>query len=156
MKKSTSLLTRLWRLCVFGALFLVIVEGAIRKWLLPGLSEVVYFAKDGVLLLAYGLFLLAPRERFEARSFPGLGILLAVTAAWIVFEAFNVMLGSSIVGAFGVKCYLWYVPLLFLVPHLFESTNQIERFLRRSLLLRIPVCILGFAQFFSPADSPIN
>jgi hypothetical protein len=156
MKRGTSLLTKLWRLSVFGALLLVIVEGAIRKWLLPGLSEVVYFAKDGVLLLAYGLFLLAPRERFEARSFPGLGILLAVTAAWIVFEAFNVMLGSSIVGAFGVKCYLWYVPLLFLVPHLFESTNQIERFLRRYLLLLIPVCVLGVAQFFSPPDSPIN
>ena len=63
MKRGTSLLTKLWRLSVFGALLLVIVEGAIRKWLLPGLSEVVYFAKDGVLLLAYGLFLLAPRER---------------------------------------------------------------------------------------------
>jgi hypothetical protein len=43
-----------------------------------------------------------------------------------------------------------------LVPHLFESTNQIERFLRRYLLLLIPVCILGSAQFISPTDSPIN
>src|SRR5262245_15826309 len=114
MKKSTSLLTKLWRFLVFAVFFLVIVEGAVRKWLLPGLSELVYFAKDGVLALAYGFFLLAPRERIELRWFPGLRMLLAVAAAWIIFEAFNVLLGSSIVGAFGVKCYVWYIPLLFL------------------------------------------
>ena len=44
---------RQWRLAVKGALVLVVIEGAVRKWLVPGAQDLVYFAKDLVLVGAY-------------------------------------------------------------------------------------------------------
>ena len=39
------------------ALVLVVIEGALRKWVFPGLQNQIYLVKDGVLILAYVGFL---------------------------------------------------------------------------------------------------
>lgn len=42
-----------WRRAVNIAFFLIVIEGALRKWVLPQASELIYFLKDFVLLGAY-------------------------------------------------------------------------------------------------------
>lgn len=164
-----------WRRAVKAALVLVVIEGAIRKWILPQASDLVYFLKDIVLLGAYVRYFLLDegrgrltaargalccggrgRWRMPASDFGGLKVLLVLVASVIALQALNVRQGSVLVGLFGFKAYLWYVPLGFLLRDLFRTPAELVTFLRRYVLLAVPVCLLGAAQFDAPIDSPLN
>src|ERR1700724_4325179 len=54
-----------WRHAVQLAMVLLVVEGAIRKWLFPGAQDLVYLAKDVILIGVYLGFL---RERQRSRD----------------------------------------------------------------------------------------
>ena len=145
-----------WRRSVKIALALVIVEGAIRKWILPQASDLVYFLKDIVLLGAYARYFI-----FDHAPSPSIDSSRVKTLLWIAtliigLQALNIRLASVAVGLFGFKAYLWYVPLCFMLRDLFRSSEELQTFLKWYLLLAIPVGGLGALQFFSPANSPIN
>ncbi|NEO28140.1 MAG: hypothetical protein F6K03_14990, partial [Kamptonema sp. SIO4C4] len=65
-------------------------------------------------------------------------------------------LGSPLVGILGLKSYLFYIPVIWMMPSLFRSQQELYIFIRNHLFLLIPVGILGIVQFFSPIHSPIN
>jgi hypothetical protein len=148
---------RRWRAALQVALVLMIFEGAIRKWLVPGAQDLVYFAKDVLLLGVYAGFL-RDRGRLRLRypAQPILYSLLAVTTLLGLMQVFNPSLPSLLVGISGFKAYFFYVPLLFVVPAAFPSDAAIYRFLKRYTLIAIPVGLLATAQFFSPASSWLN
>ncbi|PSO75361.1 MAG: hypothetical protein BRC42_00460, partial [Cyanobacteria bacterium QS_1_48_34] len=83
-------------------------------------------------------------------------LLLSLFVTWALVQAFNPALGSPVIGIFGLKNYLIYVPLIWVVPALFNSEEELYKFLRTYLLILIPVGLLATAQFFSPPDSPLN
>ena len=146
-----------WRPAVLVGIVLVIFEGAIRKWLLPGSQDLVYFAKDVFFLGAYvGFF--RSRERLRLRypqaQFLYAGLVLAVAVG--LFEIFNPRLPNFLVGLLGFKSYFLYVPLLFVVPAVFADDLALARFLKRYVLLSLPVGLLTVAQFFSPQGSILN
>lgn len=148
---------RRWRPALQTALVLMIFEGAIRKWLVPGAQDLVYFAKDVLLLGAYLGFLRdRPRLRLRQPALPALYGLLAVAALFGLLQIFNPALPNLLVGIFGFKAYFFYVPLLFVVPAAFSNDRELYRFLRRYALIAIPVGLLAVAQFFSPASSFLN
>ena len=146
-----------WKLSVKTVLVLVIIEGALRKWALPQASQLIYFFKDFVLIGAYLAYFVGsqPKNRLpvEDKTIKGLAYLIAF---WCAFEIFNPDLGSPIIGLFGVRNYLLYIPLMWMIPSLFQSEEELYHFLRHYLLLLIPVGLLAIAQYFSPPDSPIN
>src|SRR6266581_4310026 len=149
-----------WRYGVFTALVLVVIEGAIRKWLLTQNSQIVYFAKEIVLVSAYARFFLFGGCS-ESKSTPpafsdSLKIFMVLGAGWIFLDSFNPATGSLLAGLFGWRSYVIFMPLCLMVPHLFENTEQFERFLRFYLLLALPVGLLGMVQFYSPPESPLN
>jgi len=146
-----------WRLAVQIGIVLLVFEGAIRKWLLPGSQDLVYFAKDVFFLGSYLGFLQA-RERLRLR-YPQAPVLyagLALGAAVGLFEVFNPRLPNFLVGLLGFKAYFLYVPLLFVVPAVFPDDLALARFLKRYVLLAFPVGLLSIAQFFSPPGSVLN
>src|SRR5436309_1714962 len=110
-----------WRFGVFAALVLVVLEGAIRKWLLPQASLMVYFAKDGILLGAYFSYFFSARSRSAPGFREGMQLLLFAAVIWSFFQSFNYGPGSLSAGLFGWKAYVFYIPLMLMVPELFES-----------------------------------
>jgi len=148
-----------WRNCVKLCLFLVVIEGALRKWVFPQASEFIYFAKDAVIIVAYLKF-------YSSHSFKQystqlirnetLKILLLISAGFILLQIFNMNSGSPIVGVLGARNYLLYAPLMFICSELFESQEDLARFLRRYLLITIPVFILAVYQNRMPAAHWIN
>ena len=146
-----------WRNLVKFALFVLIIEGALRKWFLPQAKDLIYFLKDFFLLGAYFLFLNLPQsvQKVSLKN-TILKFWLVLVSIWLAYQAFNPRLGSPLVGIMGIKGYLWNVPLIWMVFDLFDSEKQLFTFLRNYLLLTIPVAILGVIQFFSPINSPIN
>jgi len=148
--------TRDWRRSVKAALVLAVIEGAIRKWVLPQASDLVYFMKDIILLGAYARYFIFEHKSKRAVALPGLKILLWIALILVGLQVFNIRLASAAVGMFGFKAYLLYVPLCFMLRDVFRSPEELQTFLKWYLLLVIPVGALGALQFFSPPDSPIN
>jgi hypothetical protein len=148
---------RNWRQSVKAVFFILVIEGALRKWILPQASDTIYFLKDFVLLAAYLRYYVFSDQnaRFPILNTP-INILIFVTAGWCLFQGFNPKLGSLPAGLIGLRSYLFYIPLIWMTPSLFDSEKDLYKFLRSHLLLAIPVGILGIVQFFSPAISPIN
>ena len=138
-------------------MFLVVLEGALRKWVLPGLQAQIYFAKDIILIIAYILFLFS-------RSSPGahlrvLGpfkILLGLTLAYFTLLLVNPESPSLLVSVLGFKNYFLYVPLIFVVPYMFVSAEDLERKLRIYVILMVPFVALGLVQFALPPTHWIN
>jgi hypothetical protein len=148
---------RRWRQAVQLAMVLLIFEGAIRKWMFPGSQDLVYFAKDVVLVGAYlGFFRDRSRLRQRPPPLPILNALLVMSIAWGLLEIFNPRLPNLLVGVFGFKAYFLYVPLLFVVPAAFSNDAALYRFLRRYALIAIPVGALAVLQFFAPSSSLLN
>jgi hypothetical protein len=147
-----------WRQAVQLALVLLIFEGAIRKWLFPGAQDLVYFAKDVILLGAYaGYFRERARIRSRAPALPAPFVALIALAILIgVLQMFNPNLPRLLVGVMGFKAYFFYVPLLALLPAVFPSDAALAKFLQRYVLIAVPVGLLAVAQFFSPPSSPLN
>ncbi|HKV06555.1 MAG TPA: hypothetical protein VJ725_00360 [Thermoanaerobaculia bacterium] len=149
---------RRWRQAVQAVMVLLVVEGAIRKWLLPGSQDLVYFAKDILLLGAYlGFFRERPRLRwYRPPAIPAFYAGLAFCVFLGLFQIFNPKLPNLLVGVFGFKAYFFYVPLLFVLPAAFRTDAELYRFLRRYALIAVPVGLLAAVQFVSPASSALN
>lgn len=146
-----------WRTSVKLALVILIFEGALRKWALPQGSVLIYFLKDFVLLGSYlGYFVLFRKKANLSNKNYTITVLTAMAAVWCIFQAFNPSLGSPIIGMFGLKNYLIYIPLMWMMPDLFPTIEEFYKFLRAYLLLIIPVGLLAILQYFSPTDSILN
>lgn len=148
-----------WKTAVPLAMLLVVLEGALRKWVFPGAQDLIYFAKDVLLLGAYAGFLSQRRSRSVPRpaAVPAsLRAALLAAAAFGLLETLNPRLPNVLVGLLGFKAYFLYVPLLWVLPACFRSDEELARFLSRYVLLAIPVGLLAVAQFLSPASSPLN
>ena len=146
-----------WRQCVKIVLVMLVFEGAIRKWVLPGMSDLVYFLKDGVMLLAYCKYYLGAHEfRGHEKTPTLLNLFLATSFGVVLLQSFNVNLGSPLVGIMGARNYLLYIPLMFLVRDLFRTENELLQFLRMYLLLVLPLGVLAFQQYNSSASSALN
>ncbi len=147
--------SRDWRRSVKVVFLIVVLEGALRKWIIPQANELIYFLKDFVLIGAYLRYFLSDRERrpIYLDAISGLVVLISL---WCAYEMFNPALGSPIVGVFGFKIYLLYVPLIWMIPTLFRFEEELQIFLRNHLTLIIPVGLLGLVQYVSPKTSWIN
>lgn len=132
--------------------FSVIFQGAIRKWLLPGYS-ILYFIQDLPIAIAYiyaisrgiiwfgGVFYFSIILAF---------ILFVQTTLQMIFIGYD--FASALIG---LHHYLFYLPMIFLVPACMTHKN-IRKFLRFNLLSIPPMSILAFLQVVSPRNSWIN
>jgi hypothetical protein len=150
---------RNWRQAIRFALILLIAEGALRKWVFPGAQDLIYFAKDVFFLGAYAGFFrerAAGKVHYRPPAMPVLYFAQGMSALFGLLEIFNPNLPNLLVGILGFKAYFLYVPLLFVVPAAFDSDAELYRFLRRYVLIAIPVGVLAVTQFFSPSTAVIN
>lgn len=145
-----------WRAAVKVAFVVALFEGAIRKWLLPGGQELVYFLKDVFLFGAYLKFFFSPDPELRAWRVNIPGTLIVVLSFALVPAALNFNIGSALLAVYGLKIYLFYIPLLFMMPYLFRTKHEMIRQLAWYALIAIPICLLGLAQWRAGASSPLN
>lgn len=145
-----------WRAAVKVAFVAVLVEGAIRKWVLSSGQELAYFLKDVFLFGAYLRFYFAPEPELRAYVLRIPGMLIFLLCTVVSFSALNANIGSPLLALYGLKIYFMYVPLAFMMPYLFRDTRQMTRQLTWYALLAIPICVLGFLQYHSDRFSVLN
>jgi len=127
-----------------------IVEGALRFWVLPSLSNPLLIVRDPVVILIYLAALssgVMPRNVFTIGS-----IILSVVA---FLAAILVGHGSFLVALYGVRATFLHLPLIFVIQRVCRK-EDIEQICRVVLWLSVPMAFLAVYQFRSPAESWIN
>ena len=146
----------MWMLGLFGVL--VVIQGALRKWVLPELATPLYVAKDAALIGAFVLLCLRrPPQLAKPLRHTWLSLLWGGFTFIILLQAFNLNVPSVAVGVLGIRSYLLYSVLLILLPLALERVQRPKRLLFViSLTLVVPVLLLGMYQYWQPAGSWIN
>jgi hypothetical protein len=152
---------KLWKWLVGLFFLLVILDGALRKWVLPGYATPLLVLKDGVL---WGGFLIyafsrSPTELPRPLRSTWVPVLLGGYVYLVLIQAFNPRMPDLRVSAIGLKAHLAFVPLVVLVPALVArvTDRQVKRFLwGYVLIIVLPLAALSVYQFFSPPTAWIN
>lgn len=142
--------TRAIRFCIWAYLVLWILEGALRKWVFPGLANPLGLIREPFVAAAY---LLAFRAGVFPRNF------IVWVSAILCFVL--ILIGYFLIGlpigvmAAGVWAYFWPIPFIFLIPRVMDESD-VHRVARFLMLVAIPMALLMAVQFKSPAGSKIN
>ena len=138
------------RLLVWVYFIMLIFEGVLRKWLLPGLSDPLLLARDPFVCLIYLLAL--GRGIFPTNTF--VVVLLAVGAVAVIA---GITVGSQdpLVTGYGFDAMFFHLPLIFIIPRVMKRTDVLK-IGRCVLYLSIPMAVLMVIQFRSAPDAWIN
>ena len=142
-------------------LWLLLIEGALRKWLVPRYSNELLLVRDPVMLAIY---FYAIRARVFPQNF-------WVTSLWIIgglsFVASSLLSMFNLVSPlvptvpllevalYGMRTNFFHLPLIFIIPSVFDE-EDVKRFGWWIVILMIPVSLLMLAQFQASPDSFIN
>lgn len=138
---------------VFFLYILSLIEGPLRKWLLPQFSGPITLMRDPV---AIAIYLYALNSGLLLRR--GMGsIWLGFSVAASVFGLVQfAMQGHGIAAwALGVRTYWLYMPLAFVIARTFRK-DDLLRFLRLNLWVCLPYALLVAQQYNSGASAFIN
>lgn len=130
--------------------FLMIFEGALRKWIFPGLSNWLLVARDPVVVAIY--FLALRSGTFPRNAFVVFGGALAVLS---LFASFLNPSAKFFVTLYGFRANFLQLPMIFIIAQFFDR-RAILRVGFWVLAVAIPMALLMVVQFGSPPDSPIN
>ena len=145
MNDSTRTLRRL----IWLYFWLLLFEGALRKWLVPGLSNALLIVRDPVVVTIYALAL-------RDRIFPVSGFVLwnFVLAALCFVASFN-GIGNLAVTVYGLRADFLHLPLIFLMPRVLRH-EDIRRMGYALLILTVPMALLAVRQFQAGPSSSWN
>lgn len=149
---------RSWATSFKVVFVLVLIEGALRKWILPGAADLVYFIKDVLLVGVYlGFWFYGPGSRRRSMPpewLPLTGFRFALIPICIL--TFNPNIGSVAATVLGVRGYLFYLPIILIMPYAFDDKKTMIRQVSMYAMLTIPICLLGVVQFRSDSFSVLN
>ena len=137
-------------------LILLVVEGALRKWVFPALSNPLLIIRDPVVILIY---ILALKARCFAWNRYNVSLALIAGLSWLVGFLVLIPYLSPVtvllVTGYGVRSSFLHLPLIFVIPAVFDI-EDVKRIGWWFILGLIPMALLMAAQFKSSPDSFIN
>jgi hypothetical protein len=134
--------------------WLLIFEGALRKWAFPQAWQYLFFVRDPFVLLVY---FFAAKDRLWP-SFTVLliwGVILSVGGLALVLVGIMTATVSPIVLLYGWRNYFLYLPLAFIIGNCFNG-QDLSRLVKGTLIVAVPISVVVVLQFLSPASAPIN
>jgi hypothetical protein len=144
-----------WKLLSYFFFVWLLLDGVFRKWILPNYATELFFVKHFLLMGPY-FYLLTRGVKISKRHYPFLGLLLTYFI-WGILETFNFRVTTNfLVQILGLIVHFWFVPLIFLVPVVFDTEEKILKLFKIITYTSVPIFILGAIQYFSPYGSWIN
>ncbi len=133
----------------------IIIEGALRKWFLPGLATPLFFLKY-VMAILLTVFFIINRNKVSVRDYPFIGFFFFFLF-YCLLELFNMKAAKSVMAPLvGIMLYFSFSILMFIIPLSIKRKQDIEKILNVMNWILIPIFILGIIQYFSPPISYIN
>ena len=149
MTKAPSITSALKGL-IWAYLVLLIFEGALRKWIFPGLSNVLVIVRDPVVILIYLVAL--SNKCFVVNGFVMVDVFLAVMS----FVGGMISPDSTlIVTLIGLRCYFLHLPLIFIMERTLDR-EDVFRMGKLILWVSLPLTALIVDQFYSPQSAWVN
>ena len=130
--------------------FLLMFEGVLRKWVLPGMSDPLMLIRDPFLLAIYALAV-------ANGAFPinGYITILATLGSLAVFLGFTIGTHDLIVTGYGFDACFFHLPLIFIIPRVMNLEHVIGLG-RWVIVLTVPMAVVMVMQFRAPEDAWIN
>ena len=141
---------RFTRRLVYLYLFLLIFEGAIRKWVLPGLATPLLLVRDPLMVAIIASYWLSGRRLFNLYTLP---LLLFGILSLLLTLAFAH--GSIPIAVFGLRTLVLHFFLIFIIGNVF-TRNDVERVGRYTLYCLPLMTLLIGLQFYSPQSAWVN
>src|SRR6266478_6731017 len=137
--------------------WLLLVEGALRKWALPRFSNPLLLIRDPVML---GVYFYAIRAQVFPRNVWAvslwiIGILSAVAILGSPLFPYLPAKALVEVTAYGFRSNFLHLPLIFVMASIFDE-EDVKKFGWWILFVMIPIGLLMAAQFKASPDSFIN
>jgi len=128
-------------------LWLLLLEGAFRKWIIPSMDAPLLVIRDPLVIWIY-IQAFRYRLSFNNTFFVPNLVLAVATALLAAFFGE----GNMVVTAYGLRTDYLQVPFIFLIPQILNREDVIAmgRFL---FYMSIPIAVLMVLQFRSPPDS---
>lgn len=144
------------RILIWIYLVLLLVEGALRKWALPSLSDPLLVIRDPVVLAIYFFALRAhvfPRNAYVIL----LGIIgvLSIIVSILILYSYIPLKVILLVTLYGFRSDFLHLPLIFVIANVLDL-EEVKKVGRWTLLLMIPMAALMVIQFKASPDSFIN
>lgn len=129
---------------------LLIFEGGLRKWLLPGLATPLLIVRDPV---AIWLIYITWRRGLLKPNIYLVGMIIIGIVS--LFTALLLGHGNVLVALFGARILLFHFPLIFVIGKIFTREDLI-RIGKVTLWISIPMSVLLALQFYSPQSAWVN
>lgn len=139
------------QLLLWAYFLLVIFEGALRKWILPGLSTPLLLVRDPVAIAA----LVLGWPYLSRRPWAGwVGWFFAIGGV-AVFFALIAGHRDLFIALYGARILWFHLPLIFLFAAVF-SRDDVYSFAKVAALLAIPMVVLIAMQYSLPQSHFLN
>ncbi len=136
--------------------WLLIFEGALRKWVVPRLSDPLLIIRDPVVVAIYVLAIKAhiwPKNRFIY----ALGVIAGLSwfVSVLVLQQYFPIKPLLFVTAYGFRSNFLHLPLIFVIAKVFDR-EEVKRMGWWFLLVLIPLAALVTVQFSASPDAFVN
>lgn len=133
----------------------IMIEGALRKWFLPGLAMPLFFMKYIIAGLILVLMIIN-REKISKTDFPFAGAFFFFVFYGLV-QIFNLhVTNMPLLGVIGCLVHFGFAPIMFTLPKVIETERLLKNILGFINIFFIGIFLLGIYQYFSPPDAWIN
>lgn len=130
--------------------WMLLFEGVLRKWLLPGLANPLLIIRDPVVILIY--FVALYKGKFPTSGWVSFIIVLGFISG---VEAVVLAHGPVVVVIYGLRANFLHLPLMFLIPNVF-SIEDVKSMGKWLLITAAPMAVLVLLQFLSDSSSLLN
>lgn len=139
---------------IFIIYWLLIFEGALRKWAFPQHSNILFFIKDLFVLAVYWFSFTNGKwpKRIPIFSY---GMFLSILFAVLTLIQMSFSFLNPLILVYGLRNYFLYLPLVFIIGENFTG-NDLKRLIRQTLFIAIPIAVIVYLQVNLPVHSFIN
>lgn len=138
------------KIAIWLFFWLLIFEGALRKWVLPGLATPLLLIRDPIALW------IVLKSWYRGVMVANVYIVISVTVGIAsIFTAILFGHGSFPVAIYGSRVWFLYFPLIFVIGSVFTYSDVLN-LARKYMILSIPMTILIVIQFYSPQTAWVN
>ncbi len=130
--------------------FLLIFEGALRKWILPGLAAPLLIIRDPVALLA---ILTAYKYKLLKFNFYLNAMVVLTLISFMATMAFGH--GNFYVAIYGARIILLHITFMFIMGQVINH-DDVVKIGKAILIISIPMVFLTAMQFYSPQTALVN
>ncbi|QHT65767.1 hypothetical protein GXP67_03335 [Rhodocytophaga rosea] len=133
----------------------ILLEGILRKWVVPGLATPLFFVKY-IFSFACLIFFFTNKRQIKTKQYPFIGIVVFLLF-YCFLELFNLdYSGTVLVGIIGLIVHFGFLSVAIVIPLVVYRKEHIKNTLFILTIICLGIFILGIIQYFSSPYGFIN